>query len=138
MKLSKKFFFPLAAFAVLGACAPYPPLFPYDNQQAEAKPTPEEQQTILDVKKKEEAAKLAAAKKKAADKIAAEKPTYTPPQAPAAPVKKYYPTAAKVPGKEGFVFNPYTQSLVNVKGIASGKLVRDPEDADTTHKFRVP
>jgi len=64
-----------------------------------------------------------------------------PPTAPAtSPVtgKKNYPTAAPVPGKEGFVFNPYTHNIVDVKGIASGKLCRDPEDTDQTHKFRVP
>ena len=51
---------------------------------------------------------------------------------------KNYPTASPVPGKPGFVFNPYTHNIVDVKGIAAGKLCRDPEDVDTTHKFRVP
>ncbi len=52
--------------------------------------------------------------------------------------KPKYPTASSVPGKPGFVFNPYTHNIVDVKGIGSGKLVRDPEDSDSTHKFRVP
>jgi hypothetical protein len=64
-------------------------------------------------------------------------PTDIPP-APPVTGKKNYPTAAPVPGKEGFVFNPYTHNIVDVKGIASGKLCRDPEDTDETHKFRVP
>ncbi|MEK6195798.1 MAG: hypothetical protein N2F24_16405 [Deltaproteobacteria bacterium] len=54
------------------------------------------------------------------------------------PNKPNYPTASAVPGKDGFVFNPYTHNIVDVKGIASGKLCRDPEDSDPTHKFRVP
>lgn len=49
-----------------------------------------------------------------------------------------YPYASKVPGKQGFVFNPYTKNQVDVRGIPSGTLVRDPYDNDKTHKFRVP
>lgn len=55
---------------------------------------------------------------------------------PAAPAT--YPYATKVPGKQGFVFNPYTKNQVDVRGIPQGTLVRDPYDSDTTHKFRVP
>lgn len=62
-------------------------------------------------------------------------PSVTP-KAPAGP--KPYPYAAKVPGKPGFVFNPYTKNQVDVRGIPSGTLVRDPYDDDQTHKFRVP
>jgi hypothetical protein len=58
--------------------------------------------------------------------------------APSLPAKPNYPTAAAVPGKPGFVFNPYTHNIVDVKGIASGRLCRDPEDPDPAHKFRVP
>jgi hypothetical protein len=49
-----------------------------------------------------------------------------------------YPYATKVPGKQGFVFNPYTKNQVDVRGIPQGTLVRDPYDSDKTHKFRVP
>ena len=47
-------------------------------------------------------------------------------------------TASKVPGKEGFVFNPYTHNQVDVRGIPSGTKVRDPHDANPAHIFRVP
>ncbi|MGB0775273.1 MAG: hypothetical protein ACPGUY_05470, partial [Akkermansiaceae bacterium] len=60
----------------------------------------------------------------------------TPPKPPTQ--KKNYPTAAAVPGRDGYVFNPFTNNIVDVRGIASGKLVRDPDDADASHKFRVP
>ena len=43
-----------------------------------------------------------------------------------------------IPGKEGFVFNPYTNNPVDVRGIPSGTLVRDPQDPNKDHKFRVP
>lgn len=52
--------------------------------------------------------------------------------------KADYPFATPVPGKEGFVFNPYTNSRVDVRGLARGLLVLDPHDADPNHKFRVP
>jgi len=47
-----------------------------------------------------------------------------------------YPYASAVPNKAGFVFNPYTQSQVDVRGLASGTLVTDPRDK--TQKFYVP
>lgn len=49
-----------------------------------------------------------------------------------------YPFAKKVAGKEGFIFNPYTQNQVQVEGIPSGTLIRDPHDPNPAHKFRVP
>ncbi len=63
--------------------------------------------------------------------------TTTPPTPPVVKPKviKY---AAMVPGKEGFVFNPYTQNQVDVKGIPSGTKVRDPHDPNPAHIFRVP
>lgn len=52
-------------------------------------------------------------------------------------VKGYF-EALPVPGKKNFVFNPYTENLVDVRGIPSGTLVRDPEDSDPKHVFRIP
>jgi len=49
-----------------------------------------------------------------------------------------YRYALQIPGKEGFVFNPFTNNPVDVRGIPSGTLVRDPQDGDANHKFRVP
>ena len=53
---------------------------------------------------------------------------------PAAPVR--YPYATKVPGKQGFVFNPYTKNQVDVRHVPQGALVLDPNDGDKTRKFR--
>jgi len=55
---------------------------------------------------------------------------------PATPTTYKY--ATKVEGKDGFVHNPFTQNQVDVRGIPSGTLVRDPHDANPAHKFRVP
>jgi hypothetical protein len=52
--------------------------------------------------------------------------------------KPDYRRAIPIPGKEGFVFNPFTNNPVDVRGIPSGTLVRDPQDPNETHKFRVP
>ncbi len=46
--------------------------------------------------------------------------------------------AAPVPGKTGFVYNPYTHNQVDVRGIPSGTKVRDPHDANPSHVFKVP
>jgi hypothetical protein len=48
------------------------------------------------------------------------------------------PTAKAVPGRSGFVFNPFTGNIVDVRGLSEGLLVRDPQDSDRSHTFRVP
>ncbi|TAE92870.1 MAG: hypothetical protein EAZ81_01510 [Verrucomicrobia bacterium] len=65
------------------------------------------------------------------------KPTSQPTVAPTPP--KNHPVAAAVPGKPGFVFSPFNNKVVDVRGIASGTLVADPQypPADKKH-FRVP
>ena len=50
--------------------------------------------------------------------------------------KKSFPYAKAVDGKPGFVYNPYTNTKIDVRGFASGTLVSAPGDA--TQKFYVP
>ena len=59
---------------------------------------------------------------------------------PATTVKKpEYSYASKVPGKEGFVFSPYNNKVVDVRDIPSGTLVQDPTYPAAEKKyFRVP
>jgi hypothetical protein len=59
---------------------------------------------------------------------------------PATMVKKpEYSYASKVPGKEGFVFSPYNNKVVDVRDIPSGTLVQDPTYPAAEKKyFRVP
>ena len=53
--------------------------------------------------------------------------------------KKTYRTARAIPGKPGYVFNPWTLEPVDVRGIPSGSLVQDPNDPNkANHRFRVP
>ena len=66
-----------------------------------------------------------------------------PPPSPKPPVpgphSDAYPVAKAVPGKEGFVFSPFTNHLIDVKGFKSGTLVSDPRFQLSERKFfRVP
>ena len=64
----------------------------------------------------------------------------SPADKPATTVKKpEYSYASKVPGKEGFVFSPYNNKVVDVRDIPSGTLVQDPTYPAAEKKyFRVP
>jgi hypothetical protein len=104
--------------------------------------TSEEQQKIQEQRdrmKESDEQKLAEEGKKEEIK---EKPedTTTPPDKPKEDTKKGdYAFANPVPGKEGFVFSPYNNKLVDVRDIPSGTLVRDPTYPDAEKKyFRVP
>lgn len=60
-----------------------------------------------------------------------------PPTPPAPP--KNYPVAAAVPGKPGFVFSPFNNKVLDVRGIPSGTLVHDTHfPASEKKHFRVP
>ncbi len=59
----------------------------------------------------------------------------TPQEEPAPPK---YKVAEHIPNRPGYVFNPWTNEVVDVRGIPAGSLIRDPKDSDTNHKFRVP
>ena len=67
-------------------------------------------------------------------------PTTSPTVKPTTAVKKpEYSYASKVPGKEGFVFSPYNNKVVDVRDIPSGTLVQDPTYPASEKKyFRVP
>jgi hypothetical protein len=66
-------------------------------------------------------------------------PTTPPPPPPVEQKRADYPFANKVPGKEGFVFSPYNNKVVDVRDIPSGTLVQDPTYPASDKKyFRVP
>jgi len=148
MNLSKNMLLPMGLALLVGACSPfYPQPHPNDpatppkqpNQQAL---TPEQQQLLQQSQAGSqgvgENAGLTPSGSTLTPSAASGLNTPSTPPTNVSTGKKNYPTAAPVPGKDGFVFNPYTHNIVDVKGIASGKLCRDPEDADSGHKFRVP
>jgi len=59
---------------------------------------------------------------------------------PSAPTTKAaVPVARRVPGRDGFVFSPYNNKMINVKDFASGTMVADPTYPPAEKKyFRVP
>ena len=49
------------------------------------------------------------------------------------------PVARRVPGRDGFVFSPFNNKLVDVAGFPSGALVADPHYPASEKKyFKVP
>ena len=52
--------------------------------------------------------------------------------------RKIHPFGVVLPGKPGYILNPYTNSIVDVRGLRAGTLVRDPRDPVRNRTFRVP
>ena len=67
-------------------------------------------------------------------------PTTPGAEAPKPPTEKRdFAYANKVPGKEGFVFSPFNNKVIDVRDIPSGTLVQDPTyPASEMKRFRVP
>lgn len=87
-----------------------------------------------EIKKKEEAAEM----NKPAQNTNVGNTTETKPTQPAEN-RNDFAFANKVPGKEGFVFSPYNNKVVDVRDIPSGTLVQDPTYPAAEKKyFRVP
>lgn len=137
------------AILAVSACHPYqekPKQKPQQGAQQAAKPKETKKLTEEKARKKAEED----LKKKSADS-ATDSTTPggdTPPTNPAGggttpppvePKRTDYAFATKVPGKEGFVFSPYNNKVVDVKDLPSGTLVADPTYPASEKKyFRVP
>ena len=66
-------------------------------------------------------------------------PPAPPPEPPRAPEHHIVPTAKAVPGRQGFVFSPFNNQLIDVSDFKSGTLVSDPRFTLSERKFfRVP
>ena len=130
------------------SCVPLPPVDPMNpNGVPSAEPVPREEkltpgQRTEAEKKKREQIKANEEARKRREALKREKNERIEPIKPQGrdPIKppSKYRTAMVIPGKPGFVFNPWTNKSVDVRGIPSGTLIRDPNDGDPTHKFRVP
>lgn len=60
-------------------------------------------------------------------------------QPPQPKPRNEYVYANKVPGRDGFVFSPYNNKVIDVRGYTSGQLVMDPTYPPSEKKyFRVP
>lgn len=66
-------------------------------------------------------------------------PSGETPKPPTEPKHTDYAVANKVPGKDGFVFSPYNNKVVDVRDIPKGTLVQDPTYTGAGKGyFRVP
>ncbi|MFT6862254.1 MAG: hypothetical protein ACJAVK_000811 [Akkermansiaceae bacterium] len=140
---------------LLASCTPFPPYqgVPNPNGQQVAAPV-EATKTVVELKEEEDLRKArvkANAEAKARrDALREQKDEATGGGSAGGddviqpikrnPVKRpsKYRTAMAIPGKPGFVFNPWTNKAVDVRGIPSKQLIRDPNDGNSDHKFRVP
>ena len=144
----------LTGFAALGcvllaSCTPYNE---HPHKKPTPKPTPKTTTTAAEqkaqaqpdlAKPKEEPTKKDALTHAAPEAPATTTAQTTPPtQAPTPPLEEKraeYKFANKVPGKDGFVFSPWNNKVVDVKGIPSGTLVQDPTYTGAGKGyFRVP
>jgi hypothetical protein len=150
----------ITVFVTLG-CVFLASCYPYDESQQQrptrkqaarnvASPNPQQIQepsdsaVVTEITAPAEAPKkeaaIAASTAPAAPKTATA-PTKTP-EAPKPRVEEKrpeYSVANKVPGKEGFVFSPYNNKVVDVRDIPSGTLVQDPTYTGAGKGyFRVP
>lgn len=131
--------FSACATLTLFSCYPYPepPQGPRHPEQTVTSP---EQQKIEEQRKrlKEEQAELEKKKQEEANGTTTA-PGDTTATKPTVEKKQDYPFATSVPGKEGFVFSPYNNKVVDVRDIPKGTLVQDPTYAASEKKyFRVP
>jgi hypothetical protein len=137
--------FAAALCLALASCYPYP-----ENQQRK-KATQAPQKLTAEQEKLKEQEDLKK-KQEEALKLTQQTPgdtTQTPPDTsntqtqttapPVEPKRNEYAFANKVPGKDGFVFSPYNNKVVDVRDIPSGTLVQDPTYPASEKKyFRVP
>ena len=90
---------------------------------------------------REKMKKKQAVKKRETTSVPKEKPKTESTSSPSTKPKPKndYAFANPVPGKDGFVFSPYNNKLVDVRDIPSGTLVQDPTYPASEKKyFRVP
>lgn len=133
--------FAVLSCVLLASCYPYNEQRPQKKAQRGVLPTPPTAEELQLKKQEEERKKQEEELKKA------EETKVTPPEnlpnseiKPTTPEKKSdYAFANKVPGKDGFVFSPYNNKVVDVRDIPSGTLVQDPTYPPSEKKyFRVP
>lgn len=143
----------LPAFAALG-CILLASCYPYDESQRNKPAQKAPQKTVTSaeqqkVQEQRERLKTEAdLKKKAAQNETTAGGTETagtttgPGETPKPPVEEKraeIAVASKVPGREGYVFSPFNEKLIDVRNIPSGTLVADPTYPESAKKhFRVP
>lgn len=139
----------LAAIICMSLASCYP--LNEGSRPGKIKTGPQKKTTLtpdqVKAKTEEEAKKTAQEEMKKTEDTATQTPAEnpgnaTPPSNDPKPTEQKrtdYSFANKVPGKEGFVFSPYNNKVVDVRDIPSGTLVQDPTYPASEKKyFRVP
>jgi hypothetical protein len=133
-------------FAVLG-CLLLASCYPVNENPNQNKVTKKAPATVATNPDPQKLKEQEALKKKEQEALAQNNPSGNtdpatqPTDKPKPPVepKSEYAFANKVPGKEGFVFSPYNNKVVDVRDIPTGTLVMDPTYPAAEKKFfRVP
>lgn len=135
------------------ACGLIASCYPYNENEQKKQPPKTGQKTVTspEQQKIQEQRDLLKAQEEKQKKETAEQPTTDPngttpggttdpqPTPPAVVKSTDYAFASKVPGKDGFVFSPYNNKIVDVRDIPSGTLVQDPTYTGAGKGyFRVP
>jgi hypothetical protein len=142
MKFRLFFTIPLISGFFFVSCLPIPreapkkkPTQPANTLTSEEQQKIEEQRELMKQRDLEKQAQLAnppTPPKNQTENTVVEPPAINKP-------KSDYPFGTPVPGKEGYVFSPYNNKLLDVRGIPSGTLVQDTTYPLTEKKyFRVP
>ena len=129
--------------SVMSACTPFPPYDPNSSSSGghPANPSAPPSEIVTSPEQEEIRRAREEAAREAERRNGEAAPSDPPGNGGGTPVNtggSDYRRAIPIPGKEGFVFNPFTENPVDVRGIPSGTLVRDPQDSNMEHKFRVP
>ena len=136
-----------ACSAFAASCSPYnPPPIPPGAADPGLNPNRQVEETTNTQQLKEAKKKKATVKKKVekanSDSNAgaeAKPPSVQTKTAPEKPKVPTFPTAKKVPGREGFVYSPYDNTVIDVRRTPPGKLGKNPnDDASKKRYFRVP
>ncbi len=142
--------FPISSGLAAALCVALVSCYPYPESQHQKKATQSQQKLTTEqekLKKEEDLKKKQEEELKQTQQTPGDV-TQTPPDnstqqqttpPPVEPKRNEYAFANKVPGKEGFVFSPYNNKVVDVRDIPSGTLVQDPTYPASEKKyFRVP
>ncbi len=141
-----------AGIALLASCYPVPDTPRQQQRQApDQTVTPAQQQRSIEEqrermreqaeRREREQREQQASQEQASEttETTAQRETPETPDTPEPVRREDYDFATPVPGKEGFVFSPYNNKVVDVRDIPSGTLVQDPTFPPSEKKyFRVP
>lgn len=116
-------------------------LYPYQEPVAPPPNGPTQPQTLDQLKEQQREEQESALEEgeRIQEDIGDPEPEPEPLPAPKPAERSSIPVAKAVPGREGFVFSPFNNKMIDVKGFPSGTTVADPSYPKEAKKyFKVP